>query len=140
MDKKDISQIRAFNRDYVLILGILNNNMKDLAYSLTEGRILFEIHEGKQVIANQLAHKLQLDRSYLNRLINQLVHKGLIEKIPSTNDHRAKILALTTLGESELEEINFQNEQLTADLFENFSEEELTKIIDAMTLISRRLL
>lgn len=134
-----IDKIRGFNRNYVLILGILNHNMKDLNYSLTEGRILFEIHNGSQVIANQLASQLQLDRSYLNRVINALVQKGLIKKENSPTDQRAKILRLTEFGQSELKEINLQNEKLTTQLFEQFTESELVQIVDTMDLISERL-
>ena len=72
MDKTQLAQIRQFNRDYVLILGILNNSMKNLDFSLTEGRVLFEIHDGQTVIANKLAIKIGLDRGYLNRIIKKL--------------------------------------------------------------------
>lgn len=140
MKKEDILSIREFNRNYVLILGILNKNMNNLDYSLTEGRILFEIHAGNQVIANQLAVKLQLDRSYLNRIINRLVEKKLIKKVSSKSDSRIKVLKLTTVGETALKEINQKNNHLTQTLFSNFNQKELNQITDTMALITDRLL
>lgn len=140
MKKNEVDAIRAFNREYILILGILNNNMKDLDFSLTEGRVLFEINAGENIIANQLAVKLQLDRSYLNRLINRLSHLNLIEKKNSESDHRIKILNLTGKGHSVLKEINFQNEKMTEEIFSKFSQNELHDIIQTMHLITNRLL
>lgn len=140
MKKNEVDAIRAFNREYILILGILNNNMKDLDFSLTEGRVLFEIDAGENIIANQLAVKLQLDRSYLNRLINRLSHLNLIEKKNSESDHRIKILNLTCKGHSVLKEINLQNEKMTEEIFSKFSQNELHDIIQTMHLITNRLL
>lgn len=136
---KQVADIRQFNRDYVLILGILNQNMKSLPFSLTQGRIIFEVGAGGEVIANQLAQKLGLDRSYLTRLVNQLTQAGLIEKKASPRDARVKLLQLTTAGHMALAEINRQNDGLTSALFTKFSAAELQQITASMTLITTRL-
>ncbi|KRM11974.1 MarR family transcriptional regulator [Paucilactobacillus suebicus] len=140
MNQEELAKIRRFNRDYVLILGILNNSMKDLDYSLTEGRVIFEVGNGSHVIANQLATKLHIDRSYLNRLINKLAKDGLLSKTASESDNRVKILNLTTQGRKALREINHQNDLFTSELFSQFSADERHKIINSMELITNRLL
>lgn len=139
MEQKEIDKIREFNRNYLLILGLLNDKMRDLTFSLTEGRILFEIGNDSAVVANRLAVKLQVDRSYLNRLVNKLARKGLLEKQPSATDGRINLLKLTAKGKAALDKINYQNEELTAELFSQFSAKELQKIIASMELIMSRL-
>lgn len=140
MDKTQLAQIRQFNRDYVLILGILNNSMKNLDFSLTEGRVLFEIHDGQTVIANKLAIKIGLDRGYLNRIIKKLEQLNLVSKESSPKDNRVKILHTTVLGQQAIEKINLENDNFTAEIFSKFNNQELKQIIKSMELISARLL
>ncbi|MFZ2353246.1 MarR family winged helix-turn-helix transcriptional regulator [Paucilactobacillus nenjiangensis] len=140
MDKTQLAQIRQFNRDYVLILGILNNSMKNLDFSLTEGRVLFEIHDGQTVIANKLAIKIGLDRGYLNRIIKKLEQLNLVSKESSPKDNRVKILHTTVLGQQAIDKINLENDNFTAEVFSKFNNQELKQIIKSMELISARLL
>lgn len=140
MDKTQLAQIRQFNRDYVLILGILNNSMKNLDFSLTEGRVLFEIHDGQTVIANKLAIKIGLDRGYLNRIIKKLEQLNLVSKESSPKDNRVKILHTTVLGQQAIDKINLENDNFTAEAFSKFNNQELKQIIKSMELISARLL
>lgn len=140
MDKTQLAQIRQFNRDYVLILGILNNSMKNLDFSLTEGRVLFEIHDGQNVIANKLAIKIGLDRGYLNRIIKKLEQLNLVSKESSPKDNRVKILHTTVLGQQAIDKINLENDNFTAEVFSKFNNQELKQIIKSMELISARLL
>lgn len=140
MDKTQLAQIRQFNRDYVLILGILNNSMKNLDFSLTEGRVLFEIHDGQNVIANKLAIKIGLDRGYLNRIIKKLEQLNLVSKETSPKDSRVKILHTTVLGQQAIDKINLENDNFTAEVFSKFNNQELKQIIKSMELISARLL
>ncbi|WP_137602679.1 MarR family winged helix-turn-helix transcriptional regulator [Paucilactobacillus nenjiangensis] len=140
MDKTQLAQIRQFNRDYVLILGILNNSMKNLDFSLTEGRVLFEIHDGQTVIANKLAIKIGLDRGYLNRIIKKLEQLNLVSKETSPKDNRVKILHTTVLGQQAIDKINLENDNFTAEVFSKFNNQELKQIIKSMELISARLL
>ena len=140
MDKTQLAQIRQFNRDYVLILGILNNSMKNLDFSLTEGRVLFEIHDGQTVIANKLAIKIGLDRGYLNRIIKKLEQLNLVSKESSPKDNRVKILHTTVLGQQAIDKINLENDNFTAEVFSKFNNQEVKQIIKSMELISARLL
>ena len=140
MDRTQLAQIRQFNRDYVLILGILNNSMKNLDFSLTEGRVLFEIHDGQTVIANKLAIKIGLDRGYLNRIIKKLEQLNLVSKESSPKDNRVKILHTTVLGQQAIDKINLENDNFTAEVFSKFNNQELKQIIKSMELISARLL
>ena len=38
-----VAQVRAFNRFYTNVIGVLHGMYLDLPYTVTEGRVLFEI-------------------------------------------------------------------------------------------------
>ena len=62
--KETIDQIREFNRFYTVLLGFLNRNYLNTEYSVTETRILFELKQNRQMMANDLTDILHLDKSY----------------------------------------------------------------------------
>ncbi|MDT3499138.1 MarR family transcriptional regulator, partial [Bacillus toyonensis] len=92
MDKKIIYEIRQFNRFYTKVLGLFNNQILDTDYSLTETRILFEISERTECIANNLVQELNIDRSYMSRILRRFEKEGLIEKRSSIKDSRKNLL------------------------------------------------
>lgn len=106
LSKKKINQIRAFNRDYVIMLGILNKPKYDTNLSWPERRLMIEIGRNHLRTPMALAQKLHLDKSYTSRLINNLVHKGLIEKRRSETDLRSVELSLTEFGQRVFTEID----------------------------------
>lgn len=95
MDKKIIYDIRQFNRFYTKVLGLFNNQILDTDYSLTETRILFEISERTECIANNLVQELNIDRSYMSRILRRFEKEELIEKRSSIKDSRKNLLFLT---------------------------------------------
>lgn len=66
-----ITEIRGFNRFYTNILGLLEQHILDSGYSLTEARVIFEISKTKHCTANQLCSILEIDRSYMSRIITK---------------------------------------------------------------------
>lgn len=78
-----INKIRSFNRFYTNILGLLNQHMLGSGYSLTEVRVMLEISKINHCTANALATQLDIDRSYMSRIINNLEKNELITKAQS---------------------------------------------------------
>ncbi|TGU95831.1 MarR family transcriptional regulator, partial [Mesorhizobium sp. M00.F.Ca.ET.186.01.1.1] len=80
MNKQSISDIRQFNRFYTKILGLFNDQILETNYTLTEARVLFEISERTECIANNLVQELRIDRSYMSRILRKFEREELIEK------------------------------------------------------------
>ena len=79
MKKNDvITEIRGFNRFYTNILGLLDQHIIDSGYSLTEARIIFEIGKTDTCTANQLCSILDIDRSYMSKIINKFEKQQLV--------------------------------------------------------------
>ncbi|MFJ6268310.1 MarR family winged helix-turn-helix transcriptional regulator [Lysinibacillus xylanilyticus] len=139
MDKEIIYDIRQFNRFYTKVLGLFNNQILDTDYSLTEARILFEISERTECIANNLVQELNIDRSYLSRILRKFEREGLIEKKSSPIDSRKNLLFLTRKGEELLDKINNQSDEQVNQLFNGLTNSEINEIRNSMMLIKEKL-
>lgn len=89
--------LRAFNRFYTHQIGLLDRSYLDSGMSLTEGRILYEIHDGNRN-ARLIAQALSLDEGYLSRVLSRFAKQGLIERQPSETDRRRSDLTITKGG------------------------------------------
>ncbi|MFC3746995.1 MarR family winged helix-turn-helix transcriptional regulator [Paenibacillus sp. GCM10012306] len=139
MDKKMIYEIREFNRFYTKILGLFNNHLLDTNYSLTEARVLLEISARTDCIANQLVQELNIDRSYMSRILRKLEREELIEKKSSTTDSRKSFLLLTKKGEEILGEIHRQSDKQIDQLYNGLSDSEVNEILNSMMKIKEKL-
>ncbi|MDA1636055.1 MULTISPECIES: MarR family winged helix-turn-helix transcriptional regulator [Bacillus cereus group] len=139
MDKKIIYDIRQFNRFYTKVLGLFNNQILDTDYSLTEARILFEISERTDCIANNLVQELNIDRSYMSRILRRFEKEELIEKRSSIKDNRKNLLFLTQKGEELLDLIHIQSDEQLNQLFNGLSDSEINEIRISMMIIKEKL-
>jgi DNA-binding MarR family transcriptional regulator/predicted GNAT family acetyltransferase len=94
-----VNQIRHFNRFYTNTFGLLNENLLESAFTLTETRVMFEIAHGKGgATASEICNFLALDPGYLSRILSHFQRDGLIRKHPSPEDKRQQRLSLTATG------------------------------------------
>src|SRR3982751_3271446 len=106
MIDEHIARIRAFNRFYTVIIGLLDKYL-DSKFSLTEARIMFELHYHPDgMTASDLIDLLSLDKGYLSRLLQVLEKKKLILKKKSDRDGRVFHLHLSTKGSNVFEGLN----------------------------------
>lgn len=139
MDKEIIYGIRQFNRFYTRLLSLFNNQILDIDYSLIEARILFEISERTECIANNLVQELNIDRSYMSRILRKLEREELIEKKSSIKDSRKNFLYLTKKGEELLDKINIQSDEQIKQLFNGLTDSEINEIRISMMIIKEKL-
>lgn len=93
-----IASVRQFNRAYTQRIGVLDEGFLDTPFSLTQGRVLYELAEEDGVTAKAIAEKLALDPGYLSRMLRAFEQSGLIESRRGTADGRQKALSLTPAG------------------------------------------
>ena len=95
-----IAAFRHFNRFYTRLLGLFGNSYVSSHFSLTEGRVLFEMAARGTCRATDLAADLSLDAGYLSRILRNFHEKGLVSRSPSPADARNAVLRLTRRGQS----------------------------------------
>lgn len=93
-----IQDIRAFNRFYTGLIGLLNDSLLDSDYSLAEVRVLYEIHAHGHISASQIMSLIYMDKGYLSRVLKQFEKDGLIAKKLSKEDARVTMVSLTAKG------------------------------------------
>ena len=139
MKNTSIENIRSFNRFYTKHLGLFNKEILNTSCTLTESRILYEINERENCIANEIANDLNIDRSYMSRILNGFIKKELIIKTASTMDHRKQILSLTGKGQELLDEINKQSDVQIRELLSGLSYEDIAMIEKSMNIIQEKM-
>lgn len=133
-----ISQIRSFNRFYTNVLGLLDQHILDSGYSLTEVRVLLEISKANHCTANDLVNQLEIDRSYMSRIIKRLDKHGLITKIQSEQDNRVNFIVITEKGAYTIGLLNKKSDEQIANFIQHLSQDEVCKVLDAMEIIKNR--
>jgi DNA-binding MarR family transcriptional regulator len=127
-----IEKIRSFNRFYTNIIGLLDQHFLDSPFSLTEGRVLYEICNTEECSAKKIRESIVIDEGYLSRILYSFSKRGLIKKTPSSKDGRLRIILPTEKGKKEFEKINDNSNILISQLIEKLSEEEREDLLNKM--------
>jgi DNA-binding MarR family transcriptional regulator/GNAT superfamily N-acetyltransferase len=122
-----IPQIRAFNRDFSKLMGLLDPHYMGSEMSLIEARVLYEIRENQPVLARDVASTLDLDPGYLSRIVARLVKRGWIER-GTGEDARERPLSLTKLGEKKYGELDEVTAAETARMIGRYGEDGARRI------------
>ncbi|MFF2459149.1 MarR family winged helix-turn-helix transcriptional regulator [Peribacillus simplex] len=139
ISKNTMADIRQFNRFYTNILGVLDKHILDTGYSFTEARVILEIGLMEQCIANNLVDKLEIDRSYMSRIISKLSKDGLVMRENSTLDNRTSLIRLTSKGMTLFNQLNERSDEQIVRLFQGLSQNEIKEIHVSMMFIQKKL-
>ena len=127
-----IARIRSFNRFYTNIIGLLDQHFLDSPFSLTEGRVLYEICNIEECSAKKIRENIVIDEGYLSRILDNFAKRGLIEKTRSPGDGRMRIIAPTGKGRREFASLNENSNILISQLIEKLTKEERTDLLNKM--------
>jgi DNA-binding MarR family transcriptional regulator len=128
-NQEPIERIRSFNRFYTNIIGLLDQHFLDSPFSLTEGRVLYEIQHTQNCSAKKIREKISIDEGYLSRILDTFRKKGLITKTPSLEDRRLRIIKLTEKGRKQFSRLNDHSNKLISQILEKLSEEERQEFV-----------
>jgi DNA-binding MarR family transcriptional regulator/GNAT superfamily N-acetyltransferase len=90
--------IRDFNRFYTRQIGLLDQGFLGSTFTLTEGRVLYELAHRDNPTATDIARELSLDPGYLSRLLKKLERQGHLARGRDAADARQRPLRLTGTG------------------------------------------
>jgi len=138
-NQKTIDRIRSFNRFYTNIIGLLDQHFLDTPFSLTEGRVLYEISQMEECSAKNIRENISIDEGYLSRIIDKFIKKGLITKTPAARDRRLHIIVLTKKGYEEFSKMNENSNRLISRITEKLSAQENVELVRMMERIQELL-
>jgi DNA-binding MarR family transcriptional regulator len=130
-----IDRIRSFNRYYTNVIGLLDQHFLDSPFSLTEGRVLYEIYNTADCSAKKIRESIVIDEGYLSRILDGFTKRGLIRKTPSPKDRRLRIIVPTERGKREFARLNENSNTLISQLIEKLSEAEREELLNKMDRI-----
>ena len=130
--EKAVHHIRAFNRLYMPSMHLLGNHYLGSEYSVAEARIFFEIYENEGCNAAYIAEVMNLDKSYLSRILKNHMKNGYIRREQSVEDGRCYHLYLTESGTRRAEEFIRKSDEEIGEIIGALSDEEYDQLIGAL--------
>ncbi len=130
-----VTGVRQFNRFYTRQIGLLRQGMVGTSFSLTEGRVLYEIGRRGTAAAAELVAELSIDPGYLSRLLRGFITSGLVVSTRSATDRRQSILALTDRGRETFTTLDRRSQEEIGVLLERLSDDEQGRLLTAMATI-----
>jgi DNA-binding MarR family transcriptional regulator/GNAT superfamily N-acetyltransferase len=135
LSAREVSLVRAFNRDYTRRIGVLQDGLLATRYTLTQVRVMYELGHRRGVTAAELADELGLDKGYLSRLLNGFERKGWLGRKTSASDGRRQHLSLTSRGHAVLAPLEQRAKIEVRRMLEPLDAAGTRTVLDAMRAI-----
>lgn len=132
-----VAAIRDFNRFYTSIIGVVNRNILESPFSLSEGRVLYEINHTPACTAKSIKNALQIDEGYLSRILDKFVKQKLVKKVQSPEDGRVYTLSLTGKGKQQFKRLNDASDESIEMIVDKLSDKELQEVVTLLEGIRR---
>jgi DNA-binding MarR family transcriptional regulator/predicted N-acetyltransferase YhbS len=113
-----VEQVRAFNRFYTNVIGVLQGMYLGSPYTLTEGRVLFEAARRDPLPAGELRQVLDIDGGYLSRVLGRLEADALITRHRSPADARRQEIRITPAGHAAVADLDARAARQVGELLD----------------------
>lgn len=134
-----VTQVRAFNRFYTRVIGLLQAGLVGSPYSLTEARVLYELAQQDEVEVADLRRDLDLDAGYLSRILTRFEADGLAVRTPSAGDARRQVVRLTEAGAAAFAVLDDEQARAIEELLAPLSDEQRARLVAAMGTVRQLL-
>jgi len=111
-----VAAVRAFNRFYTNVIGLVHGMYLDMPYSLTEARLLYEMARRDVTRVADLRRALDIDAGYLSRVLGRFEADGLVTRQRSAADARRQDVALTSAGLAAAAELDARSDSQVGEL------------------------
>src|SRR5688572_11386877 len=130
-----VAAIRAFNRFYTPVIGLLGEGLAHTPFNLTEARVLYELAQRGAAESADLRAHLGLDAGYLSRILSRFEEAGLVAREKAETDARRQIVSLTDAGRAAFEVLDERTALSIRDLLSPLSTREQDRVVAAMDTI-----
>jgi DNA-binding MarR family transcriptional regulator len=135
-----VNKVRAFNRFYTMVLGLLDKHLLNSDFTLPEVRVMYEIYHRKKITSKEIADLLGMDKGYLSRILLSFDNKKLIDRKANKMDGRVQEISLSAKGEKEFLAINLASENQVVELLSGLSSQEINQLVSHMEEIQKILI
>ena len=130
-----VAAVRRFSRFYTKQIGVLHEGYLGSPFSLTEGRVLYELAHRDRPTATELARALDLDPGYLSRILREFERRGLLSRKASDADARQSHLTLTRRGQDAFAPLNSRSRDEIGAMLSALPEADQARLVDAMATV-----
>ncbi|MEU3628633.1 MarR family transcriptional regulator [Amycolatopsis coloradensis] len=131
-----VATVRAFNRLYTGVIGVLDEGPADAEYTLSEARVIFELAQQDPTQVTDLRKRLHLDAGYASRLLGRLEGRGLLTRERSDEDARRQVIRLTEAGRNAFAVLDARSVDRIGSLLGRFADDEQQRLLGAMGTIT----
>ncbi len=132
VDPAQVASVRRFTRLYTQRMGVLQRQLLGSPFSLSEGRVLYELAQRERSSAAELGRALGLDAGYLSRILRGFESRGLLRKQRSEEDGRLSHLALTRKGQQAFAALDARSTEEVAALLAQLAAADRARLVAAM--------
>lgn len=101
--------------------------------------VLSAIKETENTSQKILAELTEKDRPTVNRIMDVLLRKELVEKCVDTKDRRKTIISLTESGTKKIEAISLIIKKALTEMFQGLTESEIEQFLRTLQLIEKNI-
>ena len=134
-----VAAVRHFTRFYTPLIGVFEEHYLKTPFSLTEGRVLYELAHRDAVTATALAADLNLDHGYLSRILRGFGEAGLVAKKRAPDDARQSLITITAKGRKAFAPLNKASRDQVAALLARLSSADQERVVGAMRQVENLL-
>jgi DNA-binding MarR family transcriptional regulator/GNAT superfamily N-acetyltransferase len=131
-----VAEVRAFNRFYTNVIGVLHGMYLDSPFTLTEGRLLFEIARRPAVEVSDPRRALDIDAGYLSRVLSRFEAESLITRHRSEADARRQEIRVADAGRAAAADLDRRSAGQIAMLLRGA---DCDRLLNAMRVITAEL-
>ncbi len=135
-DDAAVAAVRAFNRFYTNMIGLLRGKYLGTPYSLTEARLLFELAQRDASEVSDLRRTVDIDAGYLSRILTRFESDGLVTRERSAADGRRQVIRLTATGRTAVAGLDTRSARQTSDMLAGVRDDDRRRLLDAMRVIT----
>ncbi|ARK29112.1 MarR family winged helix-turn-helix transcriptional regulator [Halalkalibacter krulwichiae] len=124
-----------------LVTNRLNNNFKqnDLPVTNEQWAIMIRLWEEDGLTQNRLASLTNKDSASVSRLINNMIKRDLVTRIPHPVDKRTNLIFLTNAGKSLQVAMIEQAQKTVEQISQNISDEDMKTFLKVLYQIDENL-
>jgi len=134
-DRRTADAIRAFNRFYTRQIGLLDQAFLGSPFTLTEGRVLYELAHRNSPTATEIGRELSLDPGYLSRLLKKLERGGYLDRGRDAEDARQRPLRLTKVGRRAFQRLDRASGEQVSSMIGGLTPAQVIELVGSMQTV-----
>jgi len=134
-----ITAVRAFNRFYTRLIGVLDDHFLGADLTLPEARLLFEIIQADRPVAAELQVSLGMDAGFMSRLLRRFETRGWIVRERGRADARRRPIVPTGAGRAMFDLINQRQRAEVTAMLERLAPQQQRDLIAALGMTTAML-